>query len=188
MRRRIEVIGVVSGDRGFRSVSAVLLGILAPLRLVAAASSCWLHFDVVAPDALGRDIRRSLSEPAVRDELARRIARAAAGADPRAAAAEPLIRSAASIVIQSRQFADAVDIAVQVARRSVLGTGAGGRAGLADVETQVRTTVGQSTLRWSSAFPPAATVRSWICDRKARWYACSGMPRRWPGCGRSCSW
>jgi hypothetical protein len=125
----------------WRPTLTAALALLTTLLLLFATVSTWAHFDVLAPDALARHTRRTLQEPVVRDELATQITRRVSAADPRLAAAQPVVRRAAEILITSRQFADLVDIAVQQARRSVLegDTASGSRLG--DLEAQLRETL-----------------------------------------------
>ncbi len=130
---------VTTGHRApRRDRAARVLPMLVPVLLLVTASSCWLRFDLLPADALGQHVRASLREPDVRDELARRIARAVAASDPRLAAAEPVLRTAADILIESRQFADIVDIAVQQARRAVVRGRAAEATRLEDIEAQLR--------------------------------------------------
>jgi hypothetical protein len=117
------------------------LGVIAPLLLLFATVSTWVHFDVLASDALGEHARRALQEPAVRDELAAQITRRVAESDPRLAAAQPVVRRAADILISSRQFADIVDIALQQVRRSVLEGREVSGTRLGDIEDQLRQTL-----------------------------------------------
>jgi hypothetical protein len=125
----------------WRPTITTALGVLTPLLLLLAALSAWVHFDVLAPDALGRHARRTLQEPAVRDDLAAEITERVAAADPRLAAAQPVVRRAADILITSRQFADIVDIALQQVRRAVLEGREVSGTRLSDIEEQLRQTL-----------------------------------------------
>jgi hypothetical protein len=124
-----------------RRVLLVVLAVLTPLLLLTATVSTWAHFEVLAPDALGRHTRNSLQQPAVRSELATQITRRVAAEDPRLAAAAPVVRRAAEILISSREAADLVEIALQQVRRAVLeGRDVEGTR-LSDLETQLRDTL-----------------------------------------------
>jgi hypothetical protein len=109
--------------------------------MLFATVSTWAHFDVIAQGALGDHARRALQEPEVRDELVNQITIRVASADPRLAAARPVVRRAAEILISSRQFADIVDIALQQARRAVLEGREIDQTRLADAEDQLRETL-----------------------------------------------
>jgi hypothetical protein len=122
-------------------VCTTALAVLAPLLMLFATLSTWAHFDVIAPDALGTHARRALQEPEVRNELVDQITIRVASADPRLAAARPIVRRAAEILISSRQFADIVDIALQQARRAVLEGRELDESRLSDAEEQLRTTL-----------------------------------------------
>jgi hypothetical protein len=125
----------------WRPACTTALAVLTPLLMLFATLSTWAHFDVIASDALGRHARRTLQEPAVRDELVQQITQRVAAADPRLAAARPVVQRAAEILISSRQFADIVDIALQQARRAVLEGRDIDETRLADAEDQLRQTL-----------------------------------------------
>ncbi|MGE3359234.1 MAG: hypothetical protein AB7O92_21630 [Acidimicrobiia bacterium] len=129
---------MVNGRR--RGISAGA-GVMAGVLLLLSSLSCWLRFDVVPADALGRHVRSVVAEPAVRDELARRLAAAVAASDRRLTGAEAALRAAADIVVGSRQFADLLDIAVQQIGRAVLSGREEDATRLVDIEQQLVTVV-----------------------------------------------
>lgn len=120
-----------------RPILTTALAVLTPVLLLFATLSTWAHFEVLAPDALGENVRRSLNEPAVRDELAGQITARVTASDPRLAAAGPVVQRAAEILITSRPFADIVEIALQQLRRSVTEGRAVSGTRLRDIETQL---------------------------------------------------
>ncbi len=136
--RRVAVTLVTMGARALLSAA---LSWLAPVLLFVATLSCWVRWDVTPADALGRHVRASLETPAVQEELSRRIADAVVHSDSRLVAAEPVLRTAARILIESRQFADLLDIAVQQTGRAVVRGRAADATRLTDIENELITVV-----------------------------------------------
>lgn len=122
-----------------RAGCVTVLAVVAPVLLLVTAVSIWIRVDVMPAEAVDRHVRASLQRPAVRDELSQRIARSVTESDPRLVAAEPALRTAAEVLVGSRQFAHLVDLAVVQAGRAVA-TGDPRRATtLHDVETELIT-------------------------------------------------
>jgi hypothetical protein len=124
-----------------RDVLSVVLSCIAPLLLFVSTASCWVRWDVMPADALGQHVRESLDTPEVQEELSRRIAGAVVSSDRRMVAAEPILRTAARILIESRQFADLLDIAVQQTGRAVVRGRAADATRLTDIENELITVV-----------------------------------------------
>jgi hypothetical protein len=124
-----------------RSWLGAALTLLAPVLLTLTIASNWLRWDVLPPETLSHHVRESLRQPAVRDELTRRITRAVSATDPRVAAAGPVVRTAVAIMVESRQFADIVDVALHQVRNAIIEGDSVGPTRFSDVEAQLTATL-----------------------------------------------
>lgn len=130
----------MSFRRARRAVHAVAV-VLAPLSLLLAACGVWIRVELQGPEALDRTVRAVLHRPEVRHQLSVHLARTVTQADSRLIAAEPALRTAAEIVVESRQFASLIELALRQGGRAVV-TGRGADATtVAGIETELVTVV-----------------------------------------------
>ncbi|MCC6437448.1 MAG: hypothetical protein IT196_20630 [Acidimicrobiales bacterium] len=126
---------VAAARRSVRLVHAVAV-VLAPISLLVAACSVWIRVELQRPEALDRTVRSVLQRPEVRRQLSVQLARTVTQADSRLIAAEPALRTAAEIVVESRQFAALVELALRQGGRAVVTGDTGDATTLAGIETE----------------------------------------------------
>ncbi len=117
----------------------LLAALSSPVLLLAAFAGAWIRVELQRPEALDRRVRAVLAEPEVRDRLSVHLARTVTQSDARLIAAEPALRTAADIVVESRQFAAMVELALRQGGRAVVTGAERDGTTLADIETELVT-------------------------------------------------
>ncbi|MEZ5236546.1 MAG: hypothetical protein R2749_28205 [Acidimicrobiales bacterium] len=180
--------------RSLRPLLHAVAAVLAPVLLLASLAAVWIRIEVQRPEALDRRVRSVLAEPDVRRQLSVHLARTVTQSDSRLIAAEPALRTAAEILVESRQFAEVVQVALRQGSRAVMtGTDENGTS-LADIETEfvsvlnaINPSVAQRVPRgWETRVvdvrqdsPLARTVQvgAWLGSGPRRWCSAVDRPR-----------